>query len=110
MRQAMADMGDGRYTAAVDASWAPNSTADSLSLSLFDNGVEFSPDDYNAGGTFVGWDKLRTVQYLTADCSKVAHAVPNATTGASCVCQAGYKREGGTDAAANTSAAALSCQ
>ena len=111
----MTDQGDGRYTVAVDASWAPIRTADRLAVAFFDSGQRFSPKD--ASGSYVAdW----TVQYAPADCSKVAHAAPNATTEASCVCQAGYKRESGTGAAAcksdylggacKTNAAALSCQ
>ena len=109
LRQPMADQGDGRYTVAVDASWVPNRTADHLAVAFFDGATEFSPDT-DASGTYSRWDQLRTVQYAPADCSKVAHAVPNATTEASCVCQVGYKRESGTDAGTNASAAALSCQ
>ena len=67
-RRPMTDMGDGRYTVAVDASWAPNRTADSLLVSFFDGDVEFSPF-IDGGGADVNPDSLYTVRYGPAECS-----------------------------------------
>ena len=76
-RRAMTDMGDGRYTVAVDASWAPNRTADSLLVSFFDGDAEFSPW-HDGGGAYVSdRSQLHTVRYGPAECSAAAHTRPD---------------------------------
>jgi hypothetical protein len=103
----MEDLGDGRYEAVLPAAWAPNRTG-SLTVAFFDAGVEVCPsvlkgvdqaEDYSTTCR-----SLRTVVYDKAECPAGLHTVPDAGTGATCICRAGYE----ADTAPNASAA-LSC-
>jgi hypothetical protein len=91
VRQPMIDMGDGRYTVAVPARAAPAHAADSLAIFFSDDESVFRTG-YDGGGTNIGWEQLRRVQYGTAHCDlATTHTVADPTSGASCVCADGFE-------------------
>eukprot|EP01052_Picozoa_sp_SAG31_P000188 SAG31_NODE_6_length_43291_cov_191.503496_2_plen_1028_part_00 len=89
-RVTMKDNGDGSYSADLPGSWAPKRTSETLSLSLFNGGMEFS---------LSGRDKLRVVRYGPAVCPTSLHTSVNTTTGATCVCDDGFEPDEANDAA-----------
>ena len=94
MRHGMDDMGDGRYSVALSAVWAPKSTSVGLRLSLFDGPEEFIPEPgFDSNGLYMlSWDDHRMVRYEPIECSATV-SVPDPATGSFCVCKKGFVRE-----------------
>ena len=102
---AMVDNRDGTFTATVPADWVR--AKGSRSLRFFRGEAEFRPSGFD---DYPGYDTLRTAGFGPRDCPAASHTIPDAATGAECVCEAGFVRDSGEGGGCHRSCDAATMQ